>query len=136
MKKRQHQAKTNSSAELLQLLAQLSARASESERQVQALLAAIATALATEAPIALKATTGDKSDNSGTNDASEDFWKGILIDAVKEMMSKSDDFSAPCAKILEGMAVAARAHNYIGAANAFLNYQRCMRRPRPKAPIS
>ncbi len=69
---------------------------------------------------------------SQNNDPSNNnFWKDILTDVLKELISASDNFDAPCKQILEGMSEAVRLHDNLGAARAFEQYQKCMSRPRP-----
>jgi hypothetical protein len=112
----------NRSMELIQLVASLSARASQNDRHVQILLEAMVRS----------AMSGAESEHE--NNSPGDSTNNHLIDWVKEQMEKSLDFDAPCEKILEGMREAIEAGNKKAAANAFFNYQRCMTRPRPLSP--
>jgi len=131
MKKCERTKRSNSTEQLLRLVAALAARASENEHLVQTLLAAIVKAATTETP-AGRALPDDHS--ADTTEAPDDPRKDVLTDFIKDLMQKSADFDAHCRDILEGMSEAARAHDNAGAARAFQAYQRCVTRPRPLRP--
>ena len=116
----------NPTGQLLEVLAGLSARASENEHQVQALLAVVVRAATT------RVASEEASDNN--DDAHNDFLNNILLDEIQKLWQSSSDFNAECEAILEGMREAILAHDNRGAANAFFRYQRCRARPRPLLP--
>lgn len=61
-----------------------------------------------------------------------DFLTGWYYDQLAAALAEpGGNFDAACRELLEGAATAARAGNNAGAARAYNNYLKCLRRPRP-----
>jgi hypothetical protein len=115
-------------ARLLKLIGQRALQAQQEADRTQATLAAMAKAVLSY-PGLTPAPIGDP----GDLDFSIANW---YYDQLQQTLAEGTaNFDAACREILEGAAEAARRGDMLGAARAYQNYIRCLRRPRPLALV-